>query len=683
MRNYLAALLVLLALPALAQKQGKELADSFQQEVNKHINDTISVKCLVELAGLSLNESPSTAEKYCRLANEVALKMQFRRGLVDSYGWIAYLMEQKGQIDSALHYYFAAIDIARQSNFKKDLGTCYNNVAAIYKDQGKIAEALDYHEKSLAIRKELNDKDGIATSYNNLGLLYYNLGQVQEALNYYNRSLKIAEEINNSESITTALYNIASVYKDQGHFPEALEYVERCLALQIKEKDKYNIAYATNYKGLIYEKQGLYSAAMAQYLEALKIRRDIQDKQGVAYSLRNIGGLYELMDSTQQTLANYLQSLDYMQQAEDKAGIANVQYRLGKYYLRHNDLTAAVRYGSAAMKTAAELQFPENLRDAAELMNKVYRLQKNWSQALTMNDLYIKMRDSILNTETKKAAYKDRFAYEYGKKELTLKKEQEKKDALSLAQLQRQKLLRNASFAGFALVMLLLGNVYNRYREKSKANIVITQEKQRSDELLKNILPIEVAEELKAKGSSDARLFDEVTVLFTDFVNFTRISERLSPSQLVHELDNCFKAIDGIVSKYGIEKIKTVGDAYLAVAGLPVENPNHAEHMVLAAIEIRDYMIARKAELGDETFGIRIGIHSGSVVAGIVGVKKFAYDIWGDTVNTAARMEQNSAEGRINISGATYQLIKDKFQFEYRGKVEAKNKGELDMYFVA
>src|SRR5207237_5198387 len=129
-------------------------------------------------------------------------------------------------------------------------------------------------------------------------------------------------------------------------------------------------------------------------------------------------------------------------------------------------------------------------------------------------------------------------------------------------------------------------------------------------------------------------------------------------------------------------KIKTVGDAYLAVSGLPLADKQHAENVVSAAIEIRNFMLARKQELGDIGFNIRIGIHSGNVVAGIVGVKKFAYDIWGDTVNTAARMESSGEAGKVNISGATYELVKDKFNCMHRGKIQAKNKGEIDMYFV-
>ena len=206
-------------------------------------------------------------------------------------------------------------------------------------------------------------------------------------------------------------------------------------------------------------------------------------------------------------------------------------------------------------------------------------------------------------------------------------------------------------------------------------------EKQKSDDLLLNILPEEVAEELKQTGASAARLYDEVSVLFTDFVDFTQMSEHLSPAALVAEIDTCFKAFDGIIEKHSLEKIKTVGDAYIAVSGLPAANSDHAASVVSAALEIRDYMLER-AKGHATTFGIRLGVHSGPVVAGIVGVKKFAYDIWGDTVNTAARMEQSSESGRLNISATTYALIKERFITTYRGEIEAKHKGRLGMYFV-
>jgi len=205
-------------------------------------------------------------------------------------------------------------------------------------------------------------------------------------------------------------------------------------------------------------------------------------------------------------------------------------------------------------------------------------------------------------------------------------------------------------------------------------------EKKKSDDLLLNILPSEIAEELKNKGETAARHFDMVSVLFTDFVNFTGISSSLSPTELVKEIDICFKAFDGIIEKNGLEKIKTIGDAYLAVCGMPETDNDHATKVIKAAMDIKNFVAERKKNGGK--FEIRLGIHSGPLVAGIVGVKKFAYDIWGDTVNLASRMESNSESGKINISEATYQLIKDQFNCTPRGKIEVKNKGMIEMYYV-
>lgn len=213
----------------------------------------------------------------------------------------------------------------------------------------------------------------------------------------------------------------------------------------------------------------------------------------------------------------------------------------------------------------------------------------------------------------------------------------------------------------------------------------VEKQKKRSDDLLLNILPEEVAEELKAKGSADAKQFDEVTVLFTDFKNFTGVAENLSAQDLVNEINYCYSEFDKIISKHGVEKIKTIGDAYMCAGGLPVASKTNAEDTVKVALEIREFMLKekqiREAE-GRKFFEIRIGLHTGPVVAGIVGIKKFAYDIWGDTVNIASRMESSGEAGKVNISGATHELVKDQFTCVFRGKIPAKNKGEIEMYFV-
>lgn len=212
----------------------------------------------------------------------------------------------------------------------------------------------------------------------------------------------------------------------------------------------------------------------------------------------------------------------------------------------------------------------------------------------------------------------------------------------------------------------------------------LAEEKKKSDELLLNILPSKTAEELKQKGYASPVRFNQITVMFTDFVDFTRISSKMEPVAIVSIIDRYFTMFDDIIVKYGIEKIKTIGDAYMCASGMDNEM-DHAILMIKAACEMRAFMKQEKEireKNGEDSFAIRIGIHSGPVVAGVVGSKKFAYDIWGDTVNVASRMESNCEEWNINISGETHKLVQEKYECFHRGKVEAKNRGKIDMYYI-
>jgi class 3 adenylate cyclase len=246
------------------------------------------------------------------------------------------------------------------------------------------------------------------------------------------------------------------------------------------------------------------------------------------------------------------------------------------------------------------------------------------------------------------------------------------------------------STLGLVNFMFLLSMIFEHGKNRAlyklnENNKQLTDEKERSEKLLLNILPEDIANELKRSGKSKARLFESATVLFTDFVNFTGISENLSPEVLVDEIDTCFTAFDNIIERHGLEKIKTIGDSYMAAAGVPIESTDHAHRAIRAAQDIVEWVEQHKKakeSKNEPTFGIRVGINSGSLVAGIVGHKKFAYDIWGDTVNTASRMEQNSEPGKINITSSTYALIKKDFTCVDRGLIDVKHKGMLQMFFV-
>lgn len=213
----------------------------------------------------------------------------------------------------------------------------------------------------------------------------------------------------------------------------------------------------------------------------------------------------------------------------------------------------------------------------------------------------------------------------------------------------------------------------------------LNQERTKSDSLLLNILPGSIADELKTNDAVIPRHYESASVLFTDFVGFTQIAEGMSPEELIAELDACFSRFDAIARKHKLEKIKTIGDSYMAVGGAPAANGTHAVDSVVAALEIQRFMIElaeKKKKQNQPCWQLRLGIHTGPLVAGVIGREKFAYDVWGDTVNTASRLESSGVAGRINISGATYEQVKDCFVCEYRGKISAKHKGEIDMYFV-
>lgn len=246
----------------------------------------------------------------------------------------------------------------------------------------------------------------------------------------------------------------------------------------------------------------------------------------------------------------------------------------------------------------------------------------------------------------------------------------------------------------FILLVGAMGVIFyllNQIRKNKEAGIKRENEMSaaqlRSDELLLNILPFQIAEELKDKGAVKARKYEGVSILFTDFKNFSGRAKQFSATDLVKEIDYLFRGFDHIMSKYDIEKIKTIGDAYMAATGLTAKNTNGAINIVRAAVEMNAFMQEyaqerqRKKQL---YFQMRIGIHTGPVIAGVVGVRKFSFDIWGDTVNIAARMESAGGVDKINISQNTYEMIKaeKEFSFDYRGELEVKSIGKVKMYFV-
>ena len=417
--------------------------------------------------------------------------------------------------------------------------------------------------------------------------------------------------------------------------------------------------------------------------QAAKIAEKLDYKTGMARSYEQLTLIYKILDYQ-------IQYLKYKSKAAMIDRGAELKKQEEQIKKQNDDIK---KQNDDIAKQKADLE--KQKKDAQRIKNEIAALSKDnqanknlilekqselseKEKALTQTNEKL----TVLNEEAEKLAARNKIL----EQETQIRK-------LEVEKQQTQKIILFSIIGIFLILSFILFRLYkskqNFAKELSKKNEIILAEKKRSDDLLLNILPVETANELKATGRAVARDYEMVTVLFTDFKDFTVISESLSPKDLVDEIDMCFCAFDTIVEKYGIEKINTIGDAYLCADGIANENDDPKNHnpskVIEAAFEIVDFMTEmhkkRKAE-GKPFFNIRIGIHSGPLVAGVVGKKKFAYDIWGDTVNTAARMEQNSEPGKINISSFTHNLVKDNYNFTHRGKIEAKNKGHIDMYFV-
>ncbi len=347
---------------------------------------------------------------------------------------------------------------------------------------------MECYQKSLKIQEEIGDKGGLAASFTNIGVNYNNMGDISKALEYYHKALTIQEEIGDKEGIAVSLHNFGFLYSQQKDYLKGLEYFHKSLKITEEIQNEKGMAISLNSIGYLTQQQGDLLKALEYYNKGLKIQSVIGDKRGIAISLNSIGSVYEGQGDIPMALEYYHKSLKLRKEIEDKEGMAFALDNIANALILKGDYSAACTFAKKGMQVAKELGFPENIRNSAESLKKIFQKQNKYKDAFEMFELEVKMRDSINNEETQKAAVKKQMQYQYETQARELKNEQDKKDIIAKAELQQREKERNYFVLGFALVIVLAGFIFRSYRQKQKANILIAQQKHEVEESRKEIL---------------------------------------------------------------------------------------------------------------------------------------------------------------------------------------------------
>jgi adenylate cyclase len=582
----------------------------------------------------------------------------------------------------AIPYGEAARDLSKQLNFEKGLAQAYKIVGNAHAQQSNYLEAMENWRQSLAHFEKMGDLIGIANIQSNIGAVYQYQGNEEKALDFLFKSLGNSEESRDQFRIASALINIGSVYQHKtATYDKAITYYLRALPMSERLGDNDHIGTIAGNIGEIYLQRGYTDTALYYFKKAEHALRSTVD---LAEALINIGKVYTMKRSYDTALMYYQQAYDSAIILDSKLYQIRSLVRIADVYNSKGNNRKALNAYLAANVLAEEINSLAEQKGIYEGLAKTYSALLDFKNAFKYQNELLKVKDVVYNKELdiKLSNYEFNFEIEKKQNKINLL---EKDKVLQELDIKRQKFAKNSFIAGFGLILVIAFILYRNYLNKVRVNKLLDNQKAQIESLLLNILPAEVASELKEVGHATPRYYESVSVLFTDFKGFTLIADSLSPQEVVAELNDCFVSFDEIIEKHQLEKIKTIGDSYMCAGGIPVKSDDHPLRIINAALEIQELMQAKnknRKQKGLPPWELRIGVHIGPVVAGVVGKNKYAYDIWGSTVNIASRMETNSDPGRVNISAATYELVKGSFDCAYRGKISAKNIGEIDMYFV-
>ncbi len=523
-------------------------------------------------------------------------------------------------MDKAVDYSSRALLLAQKYRLPLETAQAQLYLGRGYHQAGVYDQAMKRCAEALKGFEAIDNQKGIADTYEQMGNIYYRLQNAAQVQECYNKSLAIRRKLNDPAELADALNNIGITQLHYLNNPElALKYFQ----------------------------------------EALQKSRTAKHKPGIAHSLNNIGNYYLMQWDIAKSMEYNQQSLELYREIGDKNRQAINTLIVGYLHQLSGDDALAEKLYFQAIRLARETQSPATIRDANLNLSALYEDRGDELKHLRFYQEYAIIADSIMSVETNRNLANLQTQHAVEKREL--------ENRILRLDIQKQRIIL-ASLLLFCLAILVGLQLINR-------------ERRRSDKLLLNILPRKVAKELKTQGYSIPQTFPGVSVLFSDFVDFTRISATMPPEALIAKLSELFTEFDTLCENYGCERIKTIGDAYLAVCGLPQAYPDHAQRMFGLAKEMMA-VVARHNANNPEPWQIRIGLHCGAVVGGIVGTKKYIYDVFGDAINTASRMESNSIAMRINVSEDFYLQVGDAEQFDAPRSMEVKGKGDMKMFYV-
>ncbi len=622
--------------------QNDQSVEELKRLVTKQANDSTKVNTLLEIASQLYGSQPDSTIVYSRKAIALATEINFKKGLAYAYKNMGLGYYMKGEFSDVLINWEKSLAIFEEINDEKGISNLLSNLGAVYQTKGDDPKALDYLIRSVKIAEKIQDSSRVGTVYLNIGAVYSNEESTyDDALAAYNKSNDIFSKMGYDQGVGTVAINIAEIYSKKGNPQAALPHLND--ALEAFSRAGNSLSYTYNEMGKAYKDLKRYGLAKEYHLKAIKAA-DFNDAK-----LEKTKALISLGEVLIEQKA-YAEAIDNIKEG-----------------LKLTEVTGVYR----------------DKKHAYEGLSKAYFGMKDFKNAYNYQQLFTFISDTIRNDSYEESIGKIRFKYDLENKEREIQLLNVDNE-LKQSKIESTSASKRLLYALAALLLAMVGGIFSRYRFIQKSNASLAKERNKSESILLNILPKETAEELKEHGSIKAKLFKEVTVLFTDFKQFSVVAEGIPAEHLVQSLDYFFKKFDIITEKHNLEKIKTIGDAYMCAGGLPTENKTHVENAFAAALEILEFVKETKNNPPDGIypFEIRIGINTGPVVAGVVGTKKFQYDIWGSTVNIAARMESNSVPGKINVSENTYQHLKDRHHFTYRGEIKAKNEQLLKMYYA-